>query len=71
METLDVGVEVGVHLHAVGVELELRGVEERLVGGEARHHVIHGLDEVDDVDHGAVGHGGGDVTGHGVHQRGL
>ena len=31
VETVDVGVEVGVHLHAVGVELELRGVEERLV----------------------------------------
>ena len=70
MEALEAGVEVGVHLHPVGVELQLRGVQQRLIGGEARHHVVHGLDEVDDVDHGPVGHGGGDVAGHGVRQGG-
>ena len=35
METSDVRVEVFVHLDAVGVELELGGVEQRLLRGEA------------------------------------
>ena len=33
--------------------------------------MIHRLNEVDDVDHGAVGHGGGDIAGHGVFQCGA
>ena len=70
METLDVRVEVFVHLDAVGVELELGGIEQRLIAGEAGHHLVHGLDEIDDVDHGPVGHGGGDIPGHGVGQGG-
>ena len=69
MQALDVGVEVLVHLDLVGVELQLRAVQQRLVGGKAGHHHIQHLDELDDVGHGAVGHGGGDVTGHGVLQR--
>ena len=48
-----------------------RQVEQRLVGGKARHHLVNGLDEVDDVEHGAVGHGGRDVPGDGVGQRGA
>ena len=32
--------------------------------------MVYGLNEVDDVDHGAVGHGRGDVAGHGVFQCG-
>ncbi len=70
MEALEAGVEVRVHLHPVGVEFQLRGIEQRLVGGEARDHVVHGLDEVDDVHHGPVGHGGGDVPRHHVRQGG-
>ena len=37
MQTADVRVEIGVHLHAVGVELQLGGVEQRFVRGKARH----------------------------------
>ena len=33
-------------------------------------HIQH-LDELDDVGHGAVRHGGGDITGHGILQGGL
>ena len=69
MESLDVGVKAFVHLYAVGVELELRGVEQRLLGGEAGHDVVHGLDEVDYVEHGAVGHGGGYVARDGIGER--
>ena len=70
MESLDVGVKAFVHLYAVGVELELRGVEQRLLGGEAGHDVVHGLDEVDYVEHGAVGHGGGYVARDGIGESG-
>ena len=71
MEAFDVGVEILVHLHPVGVELQLRGVKQRLRGGEAGNHLVHGLDEVDDVGHGPVGHGGSDVAGHRVGQGGA
>ena len=33
--------------------------------------MVHGLNEADDVYHGAVRHGGGDVTRHGVRQSGM
>ena len=71
MQALDVGVEVRVHLDLVGVELQLRAVQQGLVGGEAGDDHVQHLDELDDVGHGAVGHGGGDVAGHGVLQGGL
>ena len=71
VQALDVGVEVRVHLDLVGVELQLRAVQQGLVGGEAGDDHVQHLDELDDVGHGAVGHGGGDITGHGILQRGL
>ena len=71
MKALKAGVEIRVHLHPVGVELQLGGIQQGLVGGEAGHHIIHGLNEVDDVGHGPVGHGGGNVAGHGVRQSGA
>ena len=71
VKALEAGVEVRVHLHPVGVELQLRGIQQRLIGGKARHHIIHSLNEVDDVGHGPVGHGGGNVAGHGVRQSGA
>ena len=58
VETADIRVEIGVHLHAVGAELPLGGAEQRLVRGKARHDRIDGLDEVDDVRHAAAGHCG-------------
>lgn len=70
METSDVRVEVFVHLDAVGVELELGGVEQRLLRGEAGHDVVDCLDEVDYVEHRAVGHGGGYVARDGVGESG-
>lgn len=70
METIDVRVEVFVHLDAVGVELELGGVEQRLLRGEAGHDVVDSLDEVDYVEHRAVGHGGGYVARDGVGESG-
>ena len=69
MQTGDVRLQVGVHLDLVGVELQLGAVQQRFGAGKAGHDLVHHLDELDDVDHGAVGHGGGDVTGHGVLQR--
>ena len=71
MEVLHAGIQSGVHLHPVAVEFQLRGVEQRLHGGKAGHHVVHRLHEGEDVHHGPVGHGRGDVAGHGVGQRGL
>ena len=71
MQALDVGVKVLVHLHLVGVELQLRAVQQGLVGGKAGHHHIQHLDELNDVGHGAVGHGGGNVACHGILQGGL
>ena len=46
-----------------------RQVQQGLGAGETGHDLVHHLDELDDVDHGAVGHGSGDVTSHGVLQR--
>ena len=40
VETADVRVEVGVHLHAVGAEHPLGGAEQRFVRGKARHDRI-------------------------------
>ena len=40
VETADVRVEIGVHLHAVGAELPLGGAEQRFVRGKARHDRI-------------------------------
>ena len=71
MQPGDVGLQVRIHLDFVGVELELRAVKQRLGAGEAGHDVVHHLDELDDVDHGAVGHGGRDVAGHSVPERGA
>ena len=71
MQAPDVGIKIRVHFDLVGIELQLRGVEQGLIGGEARHNLIHGLNKVDNVDHGAVGHGGGDIAGNGVRQRGA
>ena len=71
MQAPDVGVEVLVHLDLVGVELQLGAVKQGLVGGKAGHDHIQHLDELDDVGHGAVRHGGGDITGYGILQGGL
>ena len=71
MQTGDIGVEVLVHLDAVGVELQLGGVEQGLLGGETGDDLVHRVNEVDDVGHGAVRHGGGDVAGHSVGQGGA
>ena len=40
VETADVRVEIGVHLHAVGAEHPLGGAEQRFVRGKARHDRI-------------------------------
>ena len=71
VQTGDVRVERVVHGDAVAVKLQLRGVQQRLIRGEAGHDLVHGLDEVDDVEHGAVRHGGRDVASDGVRQRGT
>ena len=71
MQAPDVGVEVLVHLDLVGVELQLGAVKQGLVGGKAGHDHIQHLDELDDVGHGTVRHGGGDITGHGILQGGF
>ena len=71
MEALDIGVERLIHFDPVGIELQLRGIQQRLRRGEAGHYLVHGLDEVDDIDHRAVGHGGGDVPRYRVGQGGA
>ena len=71
MQTGHIRVERVVHGDAVAVKLQLRGVQQRLIRGEAGHDLIHSLDEVDDVEHGAVRHGGRDVASDGVRQRGT
>lgn len=71
MQVPDARVEIFVHFDAVAVELQLRRIEQRFHCGEAGHHVVHGLDEMDDIDHRAVRHCGGDVARHGVGQGGL
>ena len=68
MQAGDVRLQVSVHLDLVGVELQLRAVQQRFGAGKAGHDLVHHLDELDDIDHGAVGHGSRDVTGHGVLQ---
>ena len=71
VEALDVGVEILVHLHPVGVELQLGGVEQGFVGGEARTTWSMAWMKLMMLIMARVGHGGGDITGHGVHQGGL
>ena len=71
METRYVGVEICVHLNAVGVEFQLGGVQQGFGGGKAGDNDVHSLDKVNDVGHCAVGHCGGDVTGNGVGQGGA
>ena len=71
VQTGHVRVERVVHGDAVAVKLQLRGIQQRLIGGEAGHDLVHGLDEVDDVEHGAVRHGGRDVARNGVRQCGA
>ena len=70
MQVLHAGVEVLVHGDAVAVELELRRIEQGLLGGEAGNGLVHCLHEADDAGHGAVGQGGGDVARHRVRQGG-
>ena len=42
VEPLQARIEIRVHLDAVGVELQLRGVQQRLIGGKTRHlSLIH------------------------------
>ena len=71
MEVFDAGVEVLVHLDAVGVELELGRVEQRFVRCKAGDDLVHGLNKADDVAHCAIGNGGGDVACDRVGKRGL
>ena len=71
MQAGHVRVQVGVHGDAVAVELQLRRVQQRLIGGEAGHDLVHGLDEVNDVEHGAVRHGRRDVARDSIRQRGA
>ena len=71
VQTADVRVEIGVHLDTVAVEFQLRRIQQRLIRREAGHNLVHRLDEIDDVDHRAVRHGGGNVARHGVRQCGT
>ena len=71
METLNVCVEVLIHLDPVAVELKLRGVEKRFIGGKAGSNMVNGLNEVDDICHGSVRHCGRDIACNGVGKRGL
>ena len=57
---------------------ECKFVRCEITGLRSTHSSVQSLDfedcrlnEIDDVGHGAVGHGGGDVAGHGVLQGGL
>ena len=71
MQVRHAGLELRGHLDAVGVKLELRRVEQRLLGRESRHDLVDGLDEVDDLDHRAVRDRRGDVAGLGIGQGGY
>ena len=71
MQSVNVSIEMLVHLYAVAVELQLRRVQKGLAACEAWYYAVHRLDEVDDVRHRAVGHCGGDVAGNGVGKGGL
>ena len=66
MEAGDIGIEGRVHFYAVAVELQFWGVEKGFNGSEPWNDMIHRLNKIDNVDHSPVGHGGRDVTGHGV-----
>ena len=62
VQSADVCAQPLVHFDPVAVEFQLRRIQERFVRRKARNNLIDRLDEVDDVGHGAVGHGGGDVS---------
>ena len=66
-----VSVEARIHLHLVRIELQLGRIEQRLIGGETGDNFVHRLDEVDNIYHRPVRHGGGDISGNSVHQRGA
>ena len=68
MEATETGVEIRVHLYPVGIEFQLRGIQQGLIGGKAGDNFIHCLNKADDVGHGAIRHGGGDIPRHRVRQ---
>ena len=69
MQTLDACIKVLIHLYSVAVELKLRGIEQGLCRGKARHDLIERLNKAEDVDHRAVGHCSGDITRNGIYKR--
>lgn len=64
MQSLDVRIEIGVHLDAVAVKFQFGRIEQRFRRGKAGHHVIHRLNEIDDIDHRSVRHRRRDVPRH-------
>ena len=59
----DAGVEVAIHDNPVGIELDFRSIQEDFRAGKAGNYHVHGLDEVNDIYHGAVWQCGGNVAG--------
>ena len=63
--------QVGVHLDLVGIELQLRAVQQGFRCGKAGGNMVHHLDELNNAHHGAVRHGGGNVARNGIFQGRL
>ena len=68
MQAGNVRFQVGVHLDLVGIELQLRAVQQGFRCGKAGGNMVHHLDELNNAHHGAVRHGGGNVARNGIFQ---
>ena len=68
MQALNVRVEIRIHFHLVGIEFQFRAVKQRFRACKSRHNVVHCLNEIDNIGHCPVWHGGSDVAGNRVGQ---
>ena len=64
-------VKVGVHFNFVAVDLQLRRLQQLFVGSNARHNLIHCLNEVHTAGHRTIWHSSGDVARDSVHKSGA
>lgn len=71
VQALDAGVEVLVHLDSIGIEFELRRIEQGFGGSKAGNNLVYGVDKVDDIDHRPVRHSRRYVTRYRVGKRWL
>ena len=71
MQPRNACIEIFIHLYPIAVKFQFGRIEQSFDRGKARHYMVNRLNKVDNIHHGTVGHGGGNISRYGVRKRGL